>query len=208
MYKWEQFTKEQLQDFVKNSTSLRQVADKCGYSQNSGNGIKSIHDMIDYYGFDTSHFFELNGRSHKEGQFDYSRFQYGKVIKPANMKAALVALRGNECECCHNTTWLDKPITLEVHHLDGDSLNNTLENLQLLCPNCHSYTDNWRGKNIDKKNNKNIIPEEKFVEALKTSVNIRQALIKLGLAPKGGNYTRANELLAKYNVRIGQDLKQ
>jgi len=36
---------------------------------------------------------------------------------------------------------------LEVHHINGDKRDNTLENLQLLCPNCHSYTDNYGTKN-------------------------------------------------------------
>jgi 5-methylcytosine-specific restriction endonuclease McrA len=50
---------------------------------------------------------------------------------------------------------LGQPINLEVHHIDGDRTNNSLENLQLLCPNCHSYTTNFR-----KPKNKTIIPEE------------------------------------------------
>ena len=51
------------------------------------------------------------------------------------------------CECCGNTEWLSKPIPLEVHHKDGDRNNNTLENFELLCPNCHAFTDSYRGKN-------------------------------------------------------------
>ena len=42
------------------------------------------------------------------------------------------------------------------------------------------------------------------MQALQTSKNIRQALLKLGLAAKGGNYTRANEIIAKYNIRLGE----
>lgn len=115
------------------------------------------------------------------------------------MRDALVALRGHKCECCGLSEWMGKPITLEVHHTDGDSLNNELSNLQLLCPNCHSYTNNWRGKNIQKSK---VEPksEEEFKEALETTPNIRQALLKLGLAPKGGNYARANEVIAKYHI--------
>ena len=77
-------------------------------------------------------------------------------------------------------------------------MNNIEENLQLLCPNCHALTDNYRGKNINKQHIP--IDENQFVEALRSSPNIRQALISLGLAPKGGNYTRAKELLIKYDI--------
>ena len=60
-------------------------------------------------------------------------------------------LKSYKCECCGLTTWLDSPIPLEVHHKDGDRTNNTLENFELLCPNCHAFTDSYRGKNCKKE---------------------------------------------------------
>lgn len=51
------------------------------------------------------------------------------------------------CECCGNTEWMGQPIPLEVHHRDGNRNNNTIENFMLLCPNCHAFTDSYRGKN-------------------------------------------------------------
>jgi hypothetical protein len=56
----------------------------------------------------------------------------------------------HRCECCGLSTWLDKPIALELHHKDGDRHNNTIENYELLCPNCHAFTDSYRGKNATK----------------------------------------------------------
>lgn len=53
----------------------------------------------------------------------------------------------HRCECCGLTVWMDKPIPLEVHHKDGNRHNNTIENFALLCPNCHAFTDSYRGKN-------------------------------------------------------------
>ena len=55
-----------------------------------------------------------------------------------------------KCESCGLTTWLDQPIPLELHHKDGNRENNTLENFILLCPNCHAFTDSYRGKNCAK----------------------------------------------------------
>lgn len=52
------------------------------------------------------------------------------------------------CERCGNTKWLDKPIPQELHHKDGDKKNNAMENFELLCPNCHAFTDSYKGKNI------------------------------------------------------------
>lgn len=202
MKKWEYFSKEELEQFVKESTSINQVSMKCGYQNQSGSGQKAVREMIKAYGFDTSHFFELNGVSHNKGQFDYDRFQKGKALRSAHMLQALVALKGHKCECCQLEEWQGQPIPLEVHHIDGDNLNNEIENLQLLCPNCHAQTENYRNKNTNQKEKREEISEEQFKEALETSPNIRQALIKLQLAPKGGNYTRANEIIAKYNIKM------
>ena len=202
MKKWELFTKEELEEFVKTSTSINQVSIKCGYANNSGSGQAAIREMIAQFNFDTSHFLDLNGSSENKGQYNYDRFYNGNYLKPDHMKDALIALRGRQCECCKNSEWQGKLIPLEVHHLDGNNMNNSIENLQLLCLNCHAQTDNFRTRNTTPKEKREEISEEIFKETLETSPNIRQALIKLGLAPKGGNYTRANEIIAKYNIHL------
>ena len=51
------------------------------------------------------------------------------------------------CWSCGVTEWNNKPLVLELEHIDGNSENNTEENLSLLCPNCHSQTDTYKGKN-------------------------------------------------------------
>jgi DNA-binding transcriptional ArsR family regulator len=51
------------------------------------------------------------------------------------------------CAQCGITTWRGRPLALELHHINGDGQDNRLENLTLLCPNCHSQTDSWGGRN-------------------------------------------------------------
>lgn len=51
------------------------------------------------------------------------------------------------CADCGISTWRDRPLALALHHVNGDPHDNRLENLQLLCPNCHSQTDNFAGRN-------------------------------------------------------------
>ena len=72
---------------------------------------------------------------------------------PSYVKKYLMELHGNKCEKCG---WGEEhPIThsipLEVHHIDGDCTNNRLENLQLLCPNCHCLTENFGSLNKNSK---------------------------------------------------------
>ena len=99
------------------------------------------------------------------------------------------------CSKCKLDKWLNEMIPLELEHRDGNRQNNSRENLELLCPNCHALTDTWRGRN---KNTKSAyVSDEVFLEALQSHENIRQALISLGLSPKGGNYIRAKRLLNK-----------
>jgi len=52
-----------------------------------------------------------------------------------------------ECSECKNTQWNKKEIPLELDHIDGNSSNHLLDNLRLLCPNCHAQTETYRGKN-------------------------------------------------------------
>jgi len=66
------------------------------------------------------------------------------------MKLLKEGYKEPRCESCGLTTWMNKPIPLELHHIDGNHHNNTLDNFQLLCPNCHAQTDSWRGRNSAK----------------------------------------------------------
>ena len=55
------------------------------------------------------------------------------------------------CSQCGGTSWQGVPIPLELDHVNGDRADNRLENLRLLCPNCHAVTDTYRGRNIGRR---------------------------------------------------------
>lgn len=87
----------------------------------------------------------------------YQKIEMGlyKSSHPGNkmLKNYFIKKRGHKCEQCQNDRWLNNPIILTIHHIDGDSTNNIPENIQLLCWNCHSMTDNYGIKNKNSTRN-------------------------------------------------------
>jgi len=69
--------------------------------------------------------------------------------------------KDNHCCTCGRNTWNGKPLVLEVEHKDGNSENNSFENLALICPNCHSQTDTYKAKN---KGNGRYARRQRYVE--------------------------------------------
>ena len=91
---------------------------------------------------------DYKGQQNKQGQqkgpnkyisaMDY--INSGKPITSHKLKLKLIKDGIKECKCelCGVSEWLGKPLPLELHHKDGNHYNNSLENLIILCPNCHS----------------------------------------------------------------------
>lgn len=138
---WKQYTKEQLEEIVKRNQSYMGVAKELGYKL-AGTYVQSINTMIQHYGFDVSHFTGQAGSN--RGKFKMENFTTNSKARTTNLRPALINMRGHKCECCGLEEWQGKPIPIEIHHIDGDSTNHSLDNLQLLCPNCHALTDSWR----------------------------------------------------------------
>lgn len=112
------------------------------------------------------------------------------VVKERILKLQLLQYK---CDICGISNWNGNDLVLELDHKDGNNRNNLLSNLRFLCPNCHSQTDNFRGRNVN--NGLKRVQDSDLIESLKMTSNIRQALINVGLVPKGANYTRAKKLL-------------
>ena len=115
------------------------------------------------------------------------------LVKHRMVVNGYVTLRCAICQC--DPMWRYQPMTLELDHMNGDNQDNRLENLRLLCPNCHSQTNNFRGRNTNTGVHK--VTDAELLTAYRASANIRQALLKVGLSSTGANYTRMYKLLAQ-----------
>ena len=144
------YTDQALIDAVRSNYSIRSVLQELGLTPAGGN-YESVQQRIKLLNLDDSHFLGqaiLRGKSHNNSTRELeSILVHAKLENTWRLKQRLLVegLKRHECEHCHNQDWLGNPIPLELHHKDGDRTNNTLNNIELLCPNCHALTDNYRG---------------------------------------------------------------
>ena len=77
----------------------------------------------------------------------------GRRTQRLNLKRRLLreGLKEDRCEICGIDEWLGRPLAMALHHINGDPADNRIENLQLLCPNCHSQTPNFAGRNAHRQ---------------------------------------------------------
>ena len=72
----------------------------------------------------------------------------GRAVNRTHLKGRLLGegLKEHRCENCGISDWLGEPLSMALHHVNGDGRDNRLENLMLLCPNCHAQTPNFSGR--------------------------------------------------------------
>lgn len=142
------YTEKQLREAVKTSTSIAQALKKLDVIPAGGN-YAVIKKYIKELNLNTSHF---KGQGWSKGKkFQPKRpiedyLSNKQSIQSDSLKKRLLKEGYFEHKCykCDNDTWNGESIPIELEHIDGNNKNNNLDNLTILCPNCHAQTPTYR----------------------------------------------------------------
>lgn len=150
---------EILKSVVASSISVAEVARKLGYKDSGGGAVAHLKKVILAHQLDTSHFkgqgwsigkTALSNNSvakmsrHKHRKWS-DLFKKGSIVHNYTLLRRLIfeKKRDYACNRCGISNWNGKPLRLHLEHINGDNTDNREENLEVLCPNCHSQTDTF-----------------------------------------------------------------
>lgn len=150
----------QLIEAIPNCKSFNEVAVYLNMSKSTNTLLRKRANQL---GLDYSHF-KISGKTPRPIE-EFLIYKDGVGNSSHRLKLRLFDEKYFEakCYCCGITEWNGKPAPLELEHKNGNRCDNRLENLTILCPNCHAQTETYRGKNIIKKDKKKTIKFLKLV---------------------------------------------
>ena len=135
-----------LEEAVKSSRNIRQVIQKLGLVP-AGANYKRIKKLIERNNLDITHFSRsaAGGSFHKIPLIDIL-VEKSHYTSSNHLRFRLLSegVKEHKCDSCNNSEWLGAKISIELHHKNGNNSDNRLENIQFLCPNCHSLTSTYR----------------------------------------------------------------
>jgi hypothetical protein len=151
------YSREQLEKAAREATSIADMMRRLGMNPRFGSSHSALRNRLIELKIDTSHFLgsgwarNIPSNKRKQPEEILRRKPLGSLKARSYMlRRALIDIGVREIcvECGQGPTWNGKPLMLQVDHKDGDNLNDELENLRFLCPNCHSQTltFGFRGK--------------------------------------------------------------
>ena len=146
------YTKELLEENVKGCYSFAELCRRLGLRP-EGSNPKTLKKKMNEFGVDYSHFTGQQWNKNPDNPVYRNKYLPNlcehSSLSSSNAKDLVyrLGLKENKCEICEVSEWQGKVLICELHHINGDSTDNRIENLQVLCPNCHSQTDNFRSKN-------------------------------------------------------------
>jgi DNA-binding Lrp family transcriptional regulator len=153
-----------IKKYIEESTTIADVLRKLNLDPR-GRNYKIVNDVVKKFSLNVTHF---KGKSHSKNTkqktipWNEILIENSNVILDTKRKLRLIK-EGYLQYICYNencgiNSWHDKKLSLQLDHINGNCLDHRIENLRLLCPNCHSQTTTFAGRNIKKvkKDIKNI----------------------------------------------------
>ena len=213
MKKLKTLSKDELGKIVQDSYSAAEVCKKLGYCA-TGSSNTAIRKALLAMQIDISHW---TGQLWSKGKTCLDDARISKLVNineifVENSKSSAGYVRSlikkkeifpYVCKVCNMLPfWQNKPITLQLDHVNGNRTDQRLENLRWLCPNCHSQTATYGGQN---KKGKPCVDDITLISALEASKNIWQALLSVDLG-NGRNVKRAKKLITNHDVEVGSHL--
>lgn len=150
-------TEENLKKAIANSINIAGTLKVMGMSITTGN-YRSFHNAVKKYNIDTSHFLGRSALKGKEHITCKNILLVNILVENSNYQAIYTLkkrlIRENifiyECSNCKLVNWNGKSLSLQLDHINGIYNDHRIENLRFLCPNCHSQTDTFAGRNAKK----------------------------------------------------------
>ena len=155
---------------------------------------KQIRKILEKNEIDTSHFGTKEEISVVKKKFELKKIlcKDGIPYQTSKLRDRLIkeGYKEYKCERCGRTEWEGKPIPLQLHHINGDNKDNRLENLQILCPNCHAFTDNYCGRKQKQEQNVCKICGKEISRNAEYCTDCYHSLVQSRTNPYKKTYTR------------------